>query len=223
MQSKILSGEASLATEITEVIRERIINGEYEMGEKLIENKIANELKVSRTPIRDAFKQLAEEQLVEYIPNKGCFAKGFSHKDMSDIYAVRKEVEKLAIEWAIEHATKEKIEELREHLELMYFYTENNFYEKLLAANEEFHNKIYQMSESRFIVQVLKSYQNYVHTARKNTLKKEENLREIYKEHLEIFEALASRDVQRGRDAVAEHLEASKRRAEERWMENKKK
>lgn len=223
MQSKILSGEASLATEITEVIRERIINGEYEMGEKLIENKIANELKVSRTPIRDAFKQLAEEQLVEYIPNKGCFAKGFSHKDMSDIYAVRKEVEKLAIEWAIEHATKEKIEELREHLELMYFYTENNFYEKLLAANEEFHNKIYQMSESRFIVQVLKSYQNYVHTARKSTLKKEENLREIYKEHLEIFEALASRDVQRGRDAVAEHLEASKRRAEERWMENKKK
>jgi len=223
MQSKILSGEASLATEITEVIRERIINGEYEMGEKLIENKIANELKVSRTPIRDAFKQLAEEQLVEYIPNKGCFAKGFSHKDMSDIYAVRKEVEKLAIEWAIEHATKEKIEELREHLELMYFYTENNFYEKLLAANEEFHNKIYQMSESRFIVQVLKSYQNYVHTARKSTLRKEKNLREIYKEHLEIFEALASRDVQRGRDAVAEHLEASKRRAEERWMENKKK
>lgn len=223
MQRKILSGEASLAEEITEVIRDRIINGEYEMGEKLIENKIANELKVSRTPVRDAFKQLAEEQLVEYVPNKGCFAKGFNQKDMSDIYAVRKEVEKLAIEWAIEHASKEKIEDLRDHLELMCFYTENNFYEKLLAANEEFHNKIYQMSESRFIVQVLKSYQNYVHTARKSTLKKEEDLPGIYKEHAEIFEALATRDVERGREAVAQHLEASRKRAEERWIENKKK
>jgi DNA-binding GntR family transcriptional regulator len=221
MQRKILSGEASLAEEITEVLRDRIITGEYEMGAKLIENKIANELKVSRTPVRDAFKQLAEEQLVEYIPNKGCFAKGFTHKDMSDIYAVRREVEKLAIEWAIQHATKQQIADLREHLELMYFYTENNFYEKLLAANEEFHNKIYQMSESRFIVQVLKSYQNYVHTARKSTLKKEEDLPSIYKEHAEIYEALAAGDIERGRNAVAVHLEASRRRAEERWNEKR--
>lgn len=223
MHQKILTGEASLASEVTEVLRDRIINGEYEMGEKLIENKIASDLKVSRTPVRDAFRQLIKEQLVEYIPNKGCFAKGFSQKDMSDIYAVRSEVEKLAITWAIENADREKINALREHLELMSFYTENNLYEKLLAANEVFHNMIYQMSGSRFIVQVLKSYQDYVHTARKNTLKKEEDLPGIYKEHVEIYEAIAARDVQRARDAVAVHLEASRRRAEERWTEKKKK
>ena len=223
MHQKILTGEASLASEVTEVLRDRIINGEYEMGEKLIENKIASDLKVSRTPVRDAFRQLIKEQLVEYIPNKGCFAKGFSQKDMSDIYAVRSEVEKLAITWAIENADREKINALREHLELMSFYTENNLYEKLLAANEIFHNMIYQMSGSIFIVQVLKSYQDYVHTARKNTLKKEEDLPGIYKEHVEIYEAIAARDVQRARDAVAVHLEASRRRAEERWTEKKKK
>ena len=223
MHQKILTGEASLASEVTEVLRDRIINGEYEMGEKLIENKIASDLKVSRTPVRDAFRQLIKEQLVEYIPNKGCFAKGFSQKDMSDIYAVRSEVEKLAITWAIENADREKINALREHLELMSFYTENNLYEKLLAANEIFHNMIYQMSGSRFIVQVLKSYQDYVHTARKNTLKKEEDLPGIYKEHVEIYEAIAARDVQRARNAVAVHLEASRRRAEERWTEKKKK
>ena len=76
------------------------------MGEKLIETRIASDLKVSRTPVRDAFRQLAKEQLVEYIPNKGCFAKGFSKKDMSDIYAVRSEVEKLAITWAIQNADR---------------------------------------------------------------------------------------------------------------------
>lgn len=217
MQSRIMSGEGSLAEEVTEVLRDRIINGEYKMGEKLIENKIASELKVSRTPVRDALSQLVEEQLVEYIPNKGCFARGFSRKDMSDIYAVRQEVEKLAVTWAIENADKDVIKKLHDQLELMSFYTVNNFYEKLLAANEEFHNMIYQMSGSRFIVQVLKSYQDYVHTARKSTLRKEEDLPGIYKEHEEIYKAIEARDVEKARDAVARHLESSRIRAEERW------
>lgn len=98
MEPQILTGEASLAEEIVNILRVRIITGEYAMGEKLVENKIATELKVSRTPVRDAFKQLTKEKLIEYIPNKGCFARGFSEKDMRDIYAVREAVEQLAVE-----------------------------------------------------------------------------------------------------------------------------
>ena len=219
MWKKALTGEASLAKEVTDILRDRIIDGEYAMGEKLIENKIAEELTVSRTPVRDAFKQLAKEQLVEYIPNKGCFAKGFSHKDMEDIYAVRTEVEKLAITWAIENACDEKIEELGQHLDLMNFYTENNSYEKLLEANEEFHNMIYQMTNSRFIVQILKTYQDYVHTARKSTLKKEENLPLIFKEHEAIYKAMAERNIEAAREAVGIHMCNTARRAHERWTE----
>ena len=116
MQQQAITGEASLAEEVAEILRTRIITGEYEMGEKLVENKIAKELKVSRTPVRDAFKQLTKEQLIEYIPNKGCFAKGFSQKDMADIYEVRKAVEELAVTWAIENADEDSIRELKEHL-----------------------------------------------------------------------------------------------------------
>ena len=218
MQQTKLTGDASLAEEVTEVLRERIINGEYFMGEKLIENKIARELKVSRTPIRDAFKQLSKEQLVEYIPNKGCFARGFNKKDMSDIYAVRKAVEQLAITWAIENASDEDVAKLHDHLELMSFYTENNFYEKLLKANEDFHNMIYLMTESRFIVQILKAYQDYVHAARKSTLKKEENLPVIYTEHETIYTALENRDIPSAVEAVGKHLDNSCLRAEECWL-----
>jgi len=216
---KAITGEASLAKEVTDVLRDRIINGDYAMGEKLIENKIAEELKVSRTPVRDAFKQLAKEQLVEYIPNKGCFAKGFSHKDMEDIYAVRKAVERLAITWAIENADEEKLEELGQHLELMNFYTLNNSYEKLLEANEQFHSMIYQMTNSRFIVQILKTYQEYVHIARKSTLKKEENLPLIYKEHEAIYKAMVAGDIQAAGNAVELHMDNTAKRAHERWLE----
>ena len=219
MHQKKMTVGVSLAEEITEVIRQRIINGGYAMGEKLVENRIATELKVSRTPVRDAFKQLAKEQLVEYIPNKGCFARGFSHKDMTDIYAVRKAVEQLAMTWVVENADDAGLEKLGMQLEMMEFYTVNNSYDKLLEANEEFHNMIYSMAGSRFIVQVLKSYQDYVHTARRLTLKKETDLPKIYEEHAAIYRALAERNANEAVRLVGEHLDNSCARAEERWLE----
>ena len=219
MQQQIITGESSLADEVADILRTRILTGEYEMGEKLVENKIAKELKVSRTPVRDAFKQLTKERLIEYIPNKGCFAKGFSQKDMTDIYAVRKAVEELAVQWAIENADDSSIESLKEQLDLMNFYTEHGFYDKLLQANEDFHSMIYQMTGSRFIVQVLSSYQDYVHLARKSTLSKEENLPAVYAEHVRIYEAIRDRDVERAKIEVGTHLDGSARRAMERWLE----
>ena len=219
MQQKKMAGGVSLAEEITEIIRQRIINGEYTMGEKLVESRIATELKVSRTPVRDAFRQLAKEHLMEYIPNKGCFARGFSQKDMTDIYAVRKAVEQLAVTWVVENADDVGLEELSRQLEMMDFYTVNNAYDKLLEANEEFHNMIYRMAGSRFIVQVLKSYQDYVHTARCMTLKKETDLPKIYEEHAAIYRALAERNETEAVQLVGEHLDNSCARARERWLE----
>ena len=207
----------SLAESVAEILRDRILHGEYRIGEKLTENKIASELKVSRTPIRDAFRVLEREQLVEYIPNKGCYARGFSREDMLDIYAVRKAVEQLAIHRVIELADQESIEELSQQLAKMRFYTEQNSYEKLLQANEEFHYMIYRMTDSRFINRIMRTYQEYVHMARRETLKKDEDLPQIYLEHEEIYQAIAARDEEAAAEAVGKHLDASARRAMQRW------
>lgn len=221
MQQEDMNGTRSLAEEVTEILRNRILQGEYTMGEKLTENKIAAELKVSRTPIRDAFRQLEKEQLVEYIPNKGCFARGFSREDMNDIYAVRGAVEALAIRKACEHADEQDIRQLGRQLEKMHFYTKQNSYEKLLQANEEFHLMIYRMTESRFIVQIMKTYQDYVHLARRESLKKEEDLPEIYQEHEAIYRAIEARDKDAAAKAGEHHLEQSAKRAMKRWVEGK--
>lgn len=221
MHQQLLTGEASLAEEIAEILRIRIITGEYAMGEKLVENKIATELKVSRTPVRDAFKQLIKEKLVEYIPNKGCFARGFTREDMRDIYAVREAVEQLAVEWAINNRTEADLTRLREQLEIMNIYTVKKMSDKLLQANEDFNNIIYQMTESRFIVQALKSYQDYIRLARKGILSREENLQEIYEEHVRIYEAIADGDTERAKEETRKHLEMSSKRASQKWLEVK--
>ena len=136
MTDQVLKGESSLADEIVQILRSRIINGEYAIGEKLVENKIAKELKVSRTPVREAFKQLTKENLIEYVPNKGCFAKGFEQSDLQDIYAVRIAVEQLAVAWAIKNKTDEDMAKLREQLEVMSLYTASGMVEKLIRGEE---------------------------------------------------------------------------------------
>ena len=118
-ERKEFSSSFSLADEIADIVRDRILKGEYEIGEKIKENQIASELKVSRTPIRDAFKQLENEGLIDYVPNRGCFAKGFTHQDVDDIYAVREALERLAVERAVERITDKEIDEITKIIDSM--------------------------------------------------------------------------------------------------------
>ncbi|MBN7774519.1 GntR family transcriptional regulator [Clostridium aminobutyricum] len=211
------SNNGSLTDEIVDVLRDRILKGEYVIGEKLIENQIATEFKVSRTPIRDAFKLLEEEGLIDYIPNKGSFAKGFTRQDMEDIYAVRKALEQLAVEWAIERIGEKEVRELERQVELMEFYTKRKECEKVMEINVSFHELIYNATRSRFLAHILKSYRQYVQQARKATISEEENLEVVAIEHKEILKAIKAKDVDSAKDKIARHLDNSKNRAQVIW------
>ena len=218
MSDQVLKGESSLAEEIVQILRSRIINGEYSIGEKLVENKIAEELKVSRTPVREAFKQLTKENLIEYVPNKGCFAKGFDKNDLNDIYAVRNAVERLAVEWVIRNKTEEGMEDLKEQLSLMSQYLADGSVEKFIRASAEMEDVFYRMTRSRFIIQALKSYQEYIQLARQGMLTRQENLPKILKEHRCVVEAVEEGDVEKAKAAISEHLRNAAKRAEARWL-----
>lgn len=218
MSDQVLKGESSLAEEIVQILRSRIINGEYSIGEKLVENKIAEELKVSRTPVREAFKQLTKENLIEYVPNKGCFAKGFDKNDLHDIYAVRNSVERLAVEWGIRNKTEEDMADLKEQLALMEQHLADGSVAKFIRASEEMENILYRMTRSRFINQALKSYQEYIQLARQGILTRSENLPKILDEHRGICDAIEEEDVEKAKAAVSEHLRNAAKRAEARWL-----
>jgi DNA-binding GntR family transcriptional regulator len=208
------SSSFSLTDEIADIIRERILKGEYRIGEKIKENQIATELRVSRTPIREAFKILENEGLIEYKPNRGCFARGFTRRDIEDIYAVRKALEVLSVEWAVDRITPEQIGKLEDQCDLMEFYTKREEGQKVLAINADFHDIIYNATGSRFMAQVLRSYKEYIEQTRKAIFYEEDYLKEILAEHKAILAAIKSGDAERSKAAMAEHLDQSKRRAE---------
>jgi len=203
----------SLTDEIVDIIRDRILKGEYKIGEKIKENQIATELKVSRTPIREAFKQLENEGLIDYIPNRGCFAKGFTRQDIEDIYAVRKALEILAVEWAVSRITPEQLKDLQEQSDLMEFYTARKDSKRVLEINTDFHDVIYHATGSRFMAQILRSYKEYIEQTRKVLFYDKDDLEEIFAEHRNILQAMVSGDVEEAKAAMARHLDGSQRRA----------
>lgn len=209
--------ENTLTNEIADIVRERILKGEYEIGEKIKESSIAQELNVSRTPIREAFRMLEEEGLLDYLPNRGCYAKGFTKRDVSDIYTVREALEEIAMVWACERITDDEIAKLEEQCELMDFYTQKRDVEKILSMNSSFHDIIYNSAGSRFLAQVLRSYKGYLDKTRKSVFYEEGFLDRIQEEHRAIFEAVKARDSEKALKAIREHLRASRERTEAVW------
>lgn len=204
----------SLTVEIANTIRDRILKGEYGIGERIKENQIAEELRVSRTPVREAIKQLETEGLVESIPNRGSFCLGFSKQDIEDIYAVRTAVEVLAVKWTVNKITEVEIKGLQEEYDLMEFYTKKKDGKRVMEINKRFHEIIYDASRSRFLIQILKSYQEYVQQTRKVTVYCDENLKAILDEHNEILQAIKERNENKAADKIFIHLLNSQIRAE---------
>ncbi len=216
-ENKAFSPSSSLTDEIADIVRERILKGEYEIGEKIKENKIAVELRVSRTPIREAFKLLENEGLIDYIPNRGCFAKGFTKRDVEDIYAVREALEELAVVWSVERISPDELEALEEQCELMEFYAAKQDSKKVLELNAGFHDVIYASSRSRFLAQVLRSYKAYLDKTRKSIFYDQAYLDSILKEHRIILEAIKNHDKEKAIAAMRMHLMSSQQRAEQIW------
>lgn len=214
MSEKKMTQFESLTDSIASVIRSRILNGEYKIGEKIKETHVAEELRVSRTPIRKAFKELEEEGLIEYIPNKGCFAKGFTRRDIEDVYAVRKVLEELTVEWAVSRITDEEIAKMAEKCEEMQGYVDKADSARVLACNKEFHEVIYRATGSRFMSQVLRSYKEYIEQTTRPIFYEPKFLQQIVDEHRAIVDAFEKRDTESAVAAMSRHMTNSMGRAE---------
>ena len=204
----------SLTDSIAGVIRARILKGEYKIGEKIKETHVAEELSVSRTPIRKAFKQLEEEGLIEYVPNKGCFAKGFTRQDIEDVYAVRTVLEELTVEWAVKRITDDDVRAMAEKCEEMQGYVDQADSARVLATNKDFHEIIYHATGSRFMSQVLRSYKEYIEQTTRPIFYEPKFLQQIVDEHRAIVAAFEKRDKEAAVATMSEHMTNSMGRAE---------
>lgn len=152
------SDKYSLRGRVFRKLREAILNGSYQEKDELKEAAIAEELGVSRTPVREAFRQLELEGLIQIVPNKGAYVTGISAADVADIYEIRSLLEGLCARWATEKITKEKIEALEEIILLSEFHLSKEHYEQLIELDNRFHMHLYEACESKMLIHLLRIF-----------------------------------------------------------------
>lgn len=198
--------ERSLRYMVYEAIKENILNGRYPAGESLVESKIADELHVSRTPVREAIRQLEFEDLVVSIPNRGVFVLGLTRQDFEDIYAIRILIEGQIVQWAIDRVTEEELNKLYEIVELMEFYTKKKDYESLVRLDTNFHKTIYDACKSKHLNRMLTGLHSNMQLARQQSLRRPNRAERSLEEHQAILDAIEKKDRDLAMSLMVEHV-----------------
>lgn len=203
-QNDRMSG--GLSTRVYHQIRAEIVKGALVPGESVTEMGLAKDFGVSRTPVREALRQLELEGLVELIPNKGAVILGIRPEDICDIYEIRSMLEGKVAERAARCAQEEDIKKLKDIIDLTEFYISKQNLEQLQVMDGQFHQLIYEMSSSRMFQHVLKDLHYYIGLTRGASLKTEGRAVESAREHRAVLEAIERHDGAMARELMTEHV-----------------
>lgn len=196
----------SLRGRVYSKIRADILEGRYKNNDELRELAIGEELGVSRTPVREAFRQLELEGLISIVPNKGAYVTGITAKDVKDIYMIRSKLEGLAARWAVDNITPEQMEEMEENIYLAEFHSSKGHTDQLSQLDNRFHELIYEACNSKLLEHQLREYHEYVYRVRKKTLSLVNRSQASNEEHRKIMEAIKAKDKDLAEECANKHI-----------------
>ena len=188
-------------------LRQAILKGELEPGERLMEIQLAERLGVSRTPIREAIRKLELEGLVLMIPRKGAEVAKISARSLRDVLEVRRALEELAIELACERMSQDELNELDRAQEDFKQAVEQGDAMSIAQTDEHYHDLIYQGTGNEKLVQMLNNLREQMYRYRLEYIKDKDKRQILLLEHDHILRALKGRNIAEARAAVREHID----------------
>jgi len=194
---------------VYEALRDAIINQAMKPGERLMETELAEEMGVSRTPVREAIRKLELEGYVVMIPRKGAYVSGLSIKDINEVFEIRGALEALAAGLAAQRATQEEIEEMQRNVFMEAAHWETNDLMLTIESDTKFHEQIYGASRNTRLLNMIKELREQVQRFRTTTLAVPGRLKFALDEHRKIVEAIAERDVAAAQKAASDHIESA--------------
>ena len=206
----VLDGYKPLRDVVFETLRDAIITQVLKPGERLMEIQLADEMGVSRTPVREAIRKLELEGLVVMVPRKGAYVAGVSMKDIHEVYEVRAALEMLAVSLAAERITDEELDALERQVlreseaeaEL-----DEHALDNIIYIDSTFHDIIYQAAHNQRLVQFVNILQEQLQRFRAASLSRPGRSKTALDEHKQIVEALAERNGELAAKLAKEHIE----------------
>ena len=192
-------------------IRELIIEGEYESNSRLLLNNLANEMRVSITPIREAFKKLEKDGLVRIIPNKGAVVTKLTIKDVNEIYDIRGQLESLAVELLIKKDDKSFLDGLNKVL----IEDENCLRKDNLRLHAKYNNKFHKLlinySENKRLSKFYDELSGQLSMLVSKTISFAGEPKKSSDEHRKIVEAIKQNDEKLAKRIIQNHIQNAKR------------
>lgn len=191
---------------VYEELKRQILVGEIAPGTRMMEVELADEMGVSRTPVREAIRKLEKEGLVTIEPRRGAYASDISIKDMLDVLAVRENLEGMAAALAAEKVTEEEKVDFIKATEAYENAIKSGNTEEIIKCDEFFHQLIVSYSGNKTLIQLLSQVQELALRFRYIYYDDFSRYEKMPKEHEEIEQAILSEDTHRARIVAQEHV-----------------
>lgn len=202
-----------LSEQVYNVLMDSIVSGSLEAGTELREQHVAKQMGVSATPVREAFKRLASDGLIEIVPYRGAVVKTLDPQEIREAYACREALEHLVVKEVMERLTPEDVQTLYQMLE---GFRQAKGVEDISQASQAFDDYLYHLTGNRTLQNLLAVLKGVISRDRKYSAGSPERQKAIYQEHRAIVEALERRDLEGARQAVSRHIHNGQKYIEEK-------
>ncbi len=196
-------GRLPLSEQVYLTLRQAILTGTLEADQKLNEVKIAEQLNVSATPVREAFRKLAKDNLVIIRPWRGVTVKGYTLEELESMYQCRAVMSALGARLCAERATDEELAELKEVFSAWQHIEDPEDYVNL---NNHFHELIAAFSKNERVSEYLEDFKEMVNRDMYKSSKSPERMAECNEEHAMIFDSIFNRRAEEAEQRMREHI-----------------
>lgn len=191
---------------VCDKIRQQIIDGTHPAGGRLVEDRLADELGVSRNPVREALRVLEAEGFVEMKPHRGAFVARLTEKDVSDIFDVRAALEAVVARTAARNATERDVAKIERLLESATRAVARADLPRVALLNRRFHEAMLDMAANVYLRDVLSPLRGRMQKLFQVTAAA--RAAESLEEHRRLLGAIAAHDEARAADLAVAHVEA---------------
>lgn len=194
---------------VCETLREAICDGILEPGERLMEIQIAEELGVSRTPVREAIRKLELEGYVIMLPRRGTYVANLSIKDINEVYEIRASIDALAAGLAAERITDDELEQMERMLVATVEAFDKGDMDRVVEYDTKFHDILYCASRNARLVGIINNLREQLTRFRSISMAYPGRMKKTMEEHGRMVEAIAQRDVELAQQLARQHMENS--------------
>lgn len=204
---KSLEKHLTLREKILETIRDAITSGVLKPGEKVAEPELAERFGISRTPIREAFRQLESEGYLTVIPRKGAVVVSFSCKEIEEFYAIKSILEGYAAHQACRNLTDKEISRLAAINEKLRQLAEEEDIKHFFKIHNDFHELFRKAADNTKLDELISGLVSKFQRLRYESLSKPGRMKVSVQEHNKIIEAFRARDAELAEQLVRKNAE----------------